>query len=83
VNSASTFFDIAHESWLATTTVFPVPPDWFEDPPPTEQAARAAAETARAVAAATARTVGMMLSLPIDLGGDRAWRSRLDFLRRC
>src|SRR3954465_2453250 len=55
VKAAITFFDIAHESWVATTTVLAcdadVPPDPVAEPP-TEQAPRRASET---VAAASVR----------------------------
>src|SRR5262245_31454586 len=67
-NCRITLLDIAHESWVATTTCFEEPPDPVL--PPSEQPASARADSA-VTAVVRARRPGNanMLHLPVTRGG--------------
>jgi hypothetical protein len=82
VNCRITALDIAHESWVATTTVL-VLPVAASPPPDTEQPAVAVARTVTAAAlTASLRGVRMVVS-PSAEEGTAGAVEMLDFLRRC
>src|SRR3954447_19245639 len=83
VNCRSTSLDIAHESWVATTTRLSALPA-SSDPLVTEHPATSPAQVISAVAARpVSRYIGMSRLSRRWGEGTAGTRSRLDFLRRC